>query len=134
MAEDLDRFLADEPTEARPASIVSELWRRVLRPQRIHDAGVVTMAYGALAIAWLIYAVIFVRLGVVFHLQQPAEFYRDAVLVLLGDFVPALWLGWKIRDGRLWAAWAGLAMAIERIRHPDRLLVGNAPEIRGFLR
>ena len=132
LAEDLDRFLADLPTKARPAGFLTGAWRWVLRPQRIRDAGMIAMGYAFMAILWLIYGAMFVRLGIVFHLQRPAEFYRDALLVTFGDFVPALWLGWKIRDGRLWAVWAGLATAIVRLCLVTGGLFGMPPRFGGF--
>jgi hypothetical protein len=132
LAEDLDRFLADEPTQARPAGFVTGAWRWVLRPQRMREAGVIAMAYAVIAILWLIYGAIFVRLGIVFHLQRPAEFYRDALLVTFGDFVPTFWLGWKIRNGWRWAIRAGLAMAIVRVCLTTGGLLGIAPRFGDF--
>ena len=134
LAEDLERFLADKPTKARPASILCGAWRWALWPQRIREAGMIAMAYAAIAIAWLIYGVVFVRLGIVFHIPRPGEFYRDALLVTFGDFLPALWLGSRIRNGRLWAIWAGLATAIVRVCLMTGGLFGMPPRFRRPLR
>ena len=68
LADDLGRFLADKPTKARPAGILSGASRWVLCPQRIREAGMIAMGYAVIAILWLIYGVVFVRLGLVFHL------------------------------------------------------------------
>ena len=65
-------------------------------------------------------------------ISRPAEFYRDALIVTFGDFVPALWLGWKIRDRRLWAIWAGLATGIVRVCLTTGGLSGIPPRFGGF--
>ncbi len=85
LADDLERFLANLPTKARPAGILSAAWRWVQCPQRIREAGMIAMGYAVIAILWLIYGAVFVRLGLVFHLARPAEFYRDALIVTIGE-------------------------------------------------
>jgi Protein kinase domain len=132
LAEDLDRFLADRPTLARPAGVMTGAWRWLLRPQRIREAGMIAIIYAFITILWLVCAATLVRLGIVFHLQRPAEFYRDALIVTFGDFVPALWLGWWIREGRLWAIWAGLVTAIVRLCLMSGGLFGLPPRFGDF--
>lgn len=111
LAEDLGRFLAGQPTQARPANIFSLalLWCR--RPERVRDAGAFMTFLGLVLTLWCLWNLVLCAAGVL-HFGPSSLFVGWVVLWISAVYVPMVWLGRKIIQRRLAALWAGLVVTL----------------------
>ncbi|WP_435008437.1 serine/threonine-protein kinase [Tundrisphaera lichenicola] len=107
MADDLRRFLADEPIRARPQGRLDRLRAWCVRPARIREAGVALLTLGLLTSGiGLIWYVGYLA-GIV-RPKRPGDFVQDLLVAFLVFDAPPLWCGLKTLDGKrsgLWLGW-----------------------------
>jgi serine/threonine protein kinase len=132
LADDLKRLLSGESVHARPQGLLTYLGRWLVSPNRIRDAGLMSMSYGGLFIVWSLFGLLLLVLGLLPRPDRPAEFARDIVLVMIGNYFAAIWLGWKMLRGRAWAVRAGTALTALLIILQVRCLMGYPPHFGGF--
>lgn len=118
LAEEVERWLADEPVSAYIETPKQWLLRLVRRrgAERIRDAGVFALFSSLFHVGWGITAVLFVVTGVIrsYYLEgvNESEFLWGVLGTQLAIWVPMGVFGWYGIDRRLWALWAGFALSV----------------------
>jgi hypothetical protein len=110
LAEDLRRYLANEPILARPPGWLDRfrLWSR--RPERVHDAGAFSVFLGFVCMLWCLVGFAHIGVGV----QQPPDVARAlAVLaaLMVVIYVPPVFIGLRVMRRRPLWLWAGALVA-----------------------
>jgi|GEM_PF-890112 len=142
LEQELMRFLSGERVHARPMTIGRSfsLWSR--RPERMRDAGLITLALNVGLILWMIGMGIGVHVVPEWSRAATDDFRLQVTLVVLLLHCPQLLLGWKTLQGRWWAILGGtvfatiqLAMAVAALArgeppfeamYPDALAMFNS--------
>ena len=132
LSEDLSRFTSGRPVFARPAAPWAIWSNWALRPERVRDAGLLMIGVAALGFAWFVNSIAFIHLGIVTHPPRPLEFYQQVFAVILTDFAPASWLGWRMTEGRRWAIWAAEFVVVINLIVQVGCLQGLPPRFGGF--
>jgi hypothetical protein len=105
LADELRRFVAGKPIEARSYRGRDQFVRWCRRPERIAAAGRYTFYYQLSIIVWML-----LNLGTVYVLELVSEedlrrSTRDIVLVTFAVHLPKMWLARLLVRGRRWAFW-----------------------------
>jgi len=113
LAEDLGRFLAGSPVQARPLTIVGRFYKWAQRPQRVEQAGYFTISLGFVFVAWHIYGLLELAMG----FPLPPSFRRGEFAVYLALHavlvgLPMILIGLATQRRRLYAVWIGLAWCL----------------------
>lgn len=137
LARDLHRYLRNEPIEARREGPWASVRRWSVRPQRMHDAGLFTMALNLTIIVWMVTNVVHIVGGGIvspeFFEAEKHGLYVDHAVIMFGLHVPQVLLGWLMLKGRIWAYRAGLAYSILLALYLTLVLTGLfKPPFRGF--
>jgi hypothetical protein len=106
LAEDLRRFLRQEPVAARPPGLAARAWGWCRRPERIRDAAVLAAFSGILTSVTAVMGLSLALAG-----AFPVERWGPALGFLLFDFATGCTLLWISRNTRAHhrrALWAGL--------------------------
>jgi serine/threonine-protein kinase len=111
LAEDLHRYLAGLPINARLAGPAARAWLWCRRLERIRDAGVMLVCFNATFIVWNILGLLAVTLGFV-PLDRSSAGSWNLTLVTTCLYAPAVWLGVKVIRRRFWAVWAGVLFTL----------------------
>jgi serine/threonine-protein kinase len=109
-AEDLRRFLRGEAVQARPASLLSQVWLWCRRPERIRDAGAYMAFLGIVGTVWEVFGLIALATGTL-----PTERTAETAAWFVGlivAFLPFVWIGWATIARRLPAIWIGCAVSL----------------------
>jgi hypothetical protein len=123
LAEDLGRFLAGEPTSARPRGLAARTWLWCRQRQRVRDAGSFTVFFMLVLTFWICLGVVRHGLGALargsywpFNDPPPPSDRDLAVLHLLGlvggGVLPLFLIGLSAAGGKVAALWAGLAVSL----------------------
>jgi serine/threonine-protein kinase len=131
LGEDLERFLAGQPTKARPANPATLFWLWCRRPQRIRDGGLAMVTVNAIAFITFAVGLLGVVLGVVPVVErEPVAAYALACMV--ANFAPGIWLGVKTLQRRLWAIWGGNLLTLWEITGTALFLVSPQRNLGGM--
>ena len=106
---DLRCFLEDKPIMARPESLRLKAQRWCRQPQRVQEAGLVSISIGVVGIAGCLMPVPFILSGIL-----PNSVSRLAAIAHLAVFIFILWIpimliGIRIRHGGVGAIWTSMA-------------------------
>jgi hypothetical protein len=110
MAEDLRRFLAGEPVRVAPPGVLGRLGAWCRRPERVRDAAVITLFYGAIDTI-----VSSVGLGLAVGGAFPIARWLPALgflLVAIAVGGGLLWAGRRIAARRRSGLWAGVMLPL----------------------
>jgi serine/threonine-protein kinase len=111
LAEDLQRYLAGLPTNARSAGLAARAWLWCRRPERIRDAGVMMVCFNATFCVWGLLGLLAVTLGFL-RSDRPSAAGWNLALPVVCLYAPAVWLGVKVIQRRFWAVWAGVLFTL----------------------
>jgi serine/threonine-protein kinase len=131
LVDDLERFLAGRPTEARPAGVMSRatLWCR--RPDRIRDAGVVMLSVSAIMMLWMGLGLLAVPFGVV-KPEHPSAIIREIITRIVLYLAPAVWVATKVLRRRPWAIWAATGIALMQLLGTLAFFLGTPNDMGGL--
>jgi hypothetical protein len=117
LASDIDCLLQGTELRARPLNWIGKLKSWCCRPTRLHQAGNLAIAIGAiLAPIHVILAI----LGIASYLDAPIPSFehirfREFASLVTGFLLLDAWLlfsGFKVRRNRIWALWANMAVVL----------------------
>jgi serine/threonine protein kinase len=110
LADDLHRFLADEPIKARPPGWLARfrLWSR--RPERIHDAGAFMVFLGVGCSLWCLSGIGFITAGAMRPPEVGRAILQLAIFIAL-YYVPPIFIGLGTMARRTPWLWSGVLVA-----------------------
>jgi len=107
MADDLRRFLRNEPVKARPIGLLSQLWMWCQRPQRIREAGLIMLMSAVVHGLWDLTAIPIVLFGTMSSSRRLAAFWHLAAFFVV-FWLPMLVIGLGTMGRRPAAIWMGV--------------------------
>jgi hypothetical protein len=110
LAEDLERFLAQRPTAARPLGAMGHVLRWARRPERMRDAGMALLITPLLMIFWCVLTASLVMAGAV-PADRPATAIRYGATCIVLVYLPMIVLGWHVLRGSRAALRAGAILS-----------------------
>jgi hypothetical protein len=111
LADDLRRFLNNEPIQARPPGVLDGVWLWCLRRERVREVGILTLMIALLLTAWALGNLVLVLLHRV-PAEDPSRAAWQRLVVIGGAYLPLAWIGWRTMAGRGYALWLGLGAAL----------------------
>jgi hypothetical protein len=130
LAEDLDRWLAGEPIQARPAHMLSRAWLWCRRPERIRDAGVLTTFLGLVLLVWWTCGMGYLALGIIAP-DRPTEFVQ--LMLAWGAFyVLVVFMGISTLRKKLVPLWGGAVLSLVLFSLMFSQIVGAANDLGGL--
>lgn len=111
VAEELERYLAGEPIQARTYGPFHAflLWCR--QRERIRQAGFLAIFLGMALLIWASSGLVLLKLGWI-TAERPAALVFHIVRCMVGVYVPLILIGWATIKARSWALWAGNLLAL----------------------
>jgi hypothetical protein len=114
LAADLGRFCQNEPIRARRAGLWTHLRIWMRRPERVRDAGIVTIFMALTSVP----ALVSQGYNLLHFLSGPADFVLQAGSLAALLFTPftlafRIWVGFKVIARRAWAIW--IAAVLQRL-------------------
>lgn len=111
LAEDLERYLAGEPIQARTYGQFHRLvlWSR--QRERVRQAGLVSIFLGTALLVWASIGLGLLKAGY-FRAARPADLTNHVVTCIVLFYIPFIALGWATLRGHAWALWGGGLIAL----------------------
>jgi hypothetical protein len=110
LAQDLRRFLRKERIEARPIGLLARVSSWCRRPERMRDAGLLTLLIGIISVLNMAVALLVIA-GKVLAPALSSLLLRHVVITLVILSVPAFVIGPRMLARRLSALWLGTLLA-----------------------
>ena len=133
LAQDLRRFLHDQPVVARPKSRLQRVWLWARRPARIREAGMVLQAMTALKMAFGVIGVVVFSVGTA--VRPPDYVVATKLLIFVGAvYVPLYLVGyWTTVRRSIFAIWIGFLLQVLDLSLSLRpLITGQYAEYEGL--
>jgi tRNA A-37 threonylcarbamoyl transferase component Bud32 len=105
LAEDLRRFFAGVPIQARPVGVVQRVWRWCQRPERIREAGHIVIGVNLVMVGSMTMINAMATFGLIPSADPDNVLlpYITSFAILLCTHLPLVWVGRAVTRGRRWA-------------------------------
>jgi serine/threonine protein kinase len=109
LAQDLGRYLANQPIIAKPPTITERAMKWCRQPQRITDSGRAAILVGVAFLLWFSFAIPYAARGG--HLNVDGKSVALGGIMVAFTFIfPLIVLGILILTGRRWPIWIGVGV------------------------
>ncbi len=134
LADDLRRFASSKPIQAQPVSIRRRLWMWCSRPERITQAGIVTIAIQFTVLANLYSH--FILKGFGYETPMPFDswtFFKESLPVVLFPHIPLLFNGFRILAFRRGSVLIGTLLSLVFLLALLSVLLGAKPSFSAYI-
>jgi hypothetical protein len=126
LAEDLRRFLNDEPILARPPNLIARFWLWCRRPERVRDAGAFMVFLGVVCVLWCLSGMAFIAAGLLHPPDTTAALLSLLTFIVL-FYLPLIGIGLGTMARRRLFLWVGSAVSAVDLLICIGALIGAKP-------
>jgi serine/threonine-protein kinase len=126
LAEDLRRFLADEPILARPPGLLTRFRLWCHRPERVRDAGAFMVFIGVVCVLWCLSGIAFLAGGAL-RPRDPLSTGLALLLFIFVFYLPLIGIGLGTMARRRFFLWLGALVSAVDVIFAGGAMLGSNP-------